>query len=322
VADPRYRILSLDGGGIRGVMTAFWLEKLERELGGRLADHFDLVAGTSTGAILACAVSAGIPASRIVDLYHSKGQNVFPPRLRRWASRSWRLLTDGPSAPRYDGKGLEGELRRIFRTRKFGRLRIRPTLVTSYNTLEREALVFKNTKPEHASLDVWRICMASTAAPTYFPGHVVRLGRRRVPLIDGGVVANNPTACAIAEAVNQQAGRADRVPLEAFIVASFGTGAVTRPIEIRDTAEWGAVEWAIPVIGVLFDGAGDAVDYVARRLVSRDRYFRFQTELTVASDDMDDASPENVNRLLNEAARHLGTEDGEEKMRRLAALIA
>lgn len=317
----RYRILSLDGGGIRGIMTAVWLDRLERELGAPIADHFDLVAGTSTGAILACAVSAGIPASRLVDLYHERGRNVFPPRVSRWASRGWRLLTDGPSAPRYDGQGLERELKKLFRTRKFGRLRVRPTLVTSYNTLEREALIFKNTKREHAGLDVWQVCMASAAAPMYFPSHVLRLGRRRAPLIDGGIVANNPTACAIAEAVGRQGGQADAVPLDAFVVASFGTGSVTRPIEIRDTQEWGALEWAIPIIGVLFDGAGDAVDYIARRLVARDRYFRFQTALTIASDDMDDASPENVNRLLGEAARHLDSEDGEEKIRRLAGLL-
>jgi patatin-like phospholipase/acyl hydrolase len=164
--------------------------------------------------------------------------------------------------------------------------------------------------------------MASAAAPTYFPGHVMKIGRRRAPLVDGGVVANNPTACAIAEGVDRQAGREGSVPLGSFVVASFGTGTVTRPIEIADIREWGALEWAVPIIGVLFDGAGDAVDYIARHLIDRERYFRFQTELTVASDDMDDASPENVNRLLSGAARHLDVEGGEDRIRDLARAIA
>ena len=320
----RYRILSLDGVGIRGIMSAVWLNHLEKRLGGRVRDHFDLVAGTSTGAIMACAVSAGIRIDSIIDLYKRRGRNVFPKGLRLWASRGWRTFTDGPSAPKYDGEGLEAELKRVFRTRKFGNLKIRPTLVTSYNTLQREALIFKNTKKEHANLDVWQICKSSASAPTYFPAHVLGMGRRRLPLIDGGVVANNPTACAIAEGVNVQGKLPpkQRVPLHDFVVASFGTGAVTRPIEIDDAQEWGALEWAIPLIGVLFDGASDAVDYIAKRLVKKDHYFRFQTELNTADDDMDNADPENINKLLSEAARHLESEGGDENLDRLVRAIA
>ncbi|MCZ6690502.1 MAG: patatin-like phospholipase family protein [Planctomycetota bacterium] len=322
-AKKTYRILSLDGGGIRGIITAVWLNRLEEILGGRLRNHFDLVAGTSTGSILACAVSAGIDTGKVIDLYQSHGRDVFPGRARRWLSRLSRVFTEGPSAPKYDGKGLQNELKRLFKTLTFGQLKIKPTLVTAYNTLERQAVVLKNTTKRFQSIPVWEVCKASSAAPTFFPAHILRIRRRKAPLIDGGVVANNPTACAIAEAAKIQAKRVEnkQVPMDRFVVASFGTGAVTRPIEIEDVLEWGALEWAIPIIDVLFDGASDAVDYIASKLTSENRYYRFQTQLSSAYDDMDNAEKTNINALLSTAARHLSAEGGEAKLEKLAKAL-
>ena len=102
----RFRILSCDGGGIRGLLSAVWLSRLEKKLGGPLRDYFDLAAGTSTGSILACAVSLGIPAEKIVNMYLERSKEVFPPFEARIWERVQRTFTDGLSAPRYDGKGL------------------------------------------------------------------------------------------------------------------------------------------------------------------------------------------------------------------------
>lgn len=311
-----YRVLSLDGGGIRGLITAVWLKKLEERLNGPLYEHFDLIAGTSTGAILACGVSKGLSAARIIALYRDQGKTVFPGAASRLWSRATRLFTEGASAPKYDGKGLEAVLKEVFHTTQFQSLKIKPTLITSYDTLGREPVVFKNHRGEYSNLRVWEICKASSSAPTYFPGHVMQLGGADVPLIDGGVVANNPTACAIAEAKRFNRDRTDGIKFDVddFLIASFGTGEATRRIEIRETQEWGAAEWAIPIVDVLFDGSADSVHYIAGQLLKPENYFRFQVTLTDAYDDMDNADRTNLNALIRIAEQYLASGVGKQRL--------
>ena len=324
--DQRYRILSLDGGGIRGVVTAVWLARLEELVGAPLHRCFDLIAGTSTGSILGCGIAKGVPAREIVELYVERGGEVFPGRARRLWGRFGRVWEEGLSMPRYEDDGLAKVLKAVFGRTTFGALKVRPVLVTTYDTLNRQARVLKNTRARYRALPVWEVCKASASAPTYFPAHVMRLGRARVPLIDGGVVANNPAACALAEAMRIQrerpAGR--RVPVERFVLASFGTGQSTRPIDEESARTWGAVEWAMggAIIDVLFDGACDAVDYIVRHMLPEDGHFRFQTRLDEAFDDMDDASRTNVNALVAAAERHLTEEGGEARLQALAERIA
>lgn len=324
VAQP-YRVVSIDGGGIRGVITAVWLTRLEDRLGGPVRKHADLLAGTSTGAILACALSAGTPASRIVDLYCKYGREVFPGLSSRLWSRASRLFSDGPSAPKYDGKGLDRVLKRQFGTKTtFGELKT-PTMVTAYNTLDRVPVVFKNFKRndthDHKKLKVWEIVRASASAPTFFPAKVIKIGASRKPLIDGGVVANNPTACAVAEAVRRSPGRRASCAIDGLHVVSFGTGEATRPIPIRSAQEWGTLEWAVPVISVLMDGAADATDYIVRHIVPDKQYVRMQTPLSRGYDDMDDASETNINALISLAESYLDSRAGSRALDKAARLL-
>lgn len=324
--DRPYRVVSIDGGGIRGVITAVWLMRLEDRLGGPLYKHADLLAGTSTGAILACALSAGIPASRIVELYQRYGREVFPGLSSRLWSRASRLFSDGPSAPKYDGKGLDRVLQRQFGAKTtFGALKT-PTMVTAYNTLDRAPVVFKNFKRNdthgHKKLKVWEIVRASASAPTFFPAKVIKIGSSRKPLIDGGVVANNPTACAVAEAVRRSPGRRAHCPIDGLHVISFGTGEVTRPISIRSAQEWGTLEWAVPVISVLMDGAADATDYIVKHIIPDSQYVRMQTPLSHGYDDMDDASETNINALISLAETYLDSRAGSRALDKATMLLA
>lgn len=314
----RYRILALDGGGIRGIITAVWLDRLEETLEGPVREHVDLIAGTSTGGILACALANGIPAAKIIQMYRYHGREIFPAPASRMWNRVTRVFTQGISAPKYDDIGLERVLRRQFGDTTFGDLPRKPTvLITSYNTLTREAVVFKNTSKDFANLALWEIAKASSSAPTYFPAHKTRIRGADAPLIDGGVVANNPATCAIAEGIAEKTD----IELKDFVVGAFGTGQTTRPISISEAREWGALEWAIPIIDVLMDGAGDAVDYINSHLISGDRYFRFQTRLDNAYDDMDNASETNINALVNVANHFLTNEGGQERIKRLAKML-
>jgi patatin-like phospholipase/acyl hydrolase len=132
---------------------------------------------------------------------------------------------------------------------------------------------------------------ATAAAPTYF--EPVAVGD--AALIDGGVFAGNPAMCAYAEAVRLW-------PAEPITVVSLGTGSQTRPIPLAQARGWGVLEWARPIIDVVFDGSSDAVDYQLEHVLG-ERYVRLQTRLDIANDDMDDASPVNIAALEAEAQR-------------------
>lgn len=311
------RILSLDGGGIRGLVSCLWLAGVEDALqkAGKpgLLKHFDLLAGSSTGAMIACGLAAGLSPSAIADLYREQRHVIFPGIAGRLWSRVGRTFTEGWSAPKYDASGLEKVLKKVFGKTTLGQLKV-PLLVTSYDTIARKPVMFKNFKAAHRDLPVWEVCRASSAAPTYFPAHGMRVEGRACALIDGGVVANSPTACAVAEALRKDA-RVDNS--RDLVVLSIGTGERTRSISLRQAQEWGALEWAIPIIDVLFDGNTDSVDYIARQLVG-DGYFRMQAELLVGLDDVDDTSSTNVRALETLAAEYLRQAATRKK---LAALV-
>jgi len=316
-----YRILSLDGGGIRGLITAIWLNRLEeevsRKLGGPLWKQFDLVAGTSTGAILACAVANEIDTQRIVDLYTNEGRKVFPfPRLLV------RLFW----GPKYSGKGLENALEAVFEHTRFGDLKVKPTLVTAYDTFTGRPVIFKSDRSRHEAILVRDICRASSAAPTYFPPHSLKIRGAKVPLIDGGVVANNPTACAIAEAVrrNRPDGRegASGDILKRLVVASFGTGDVLRRITKDEAKKWGAFRWARPIIDVLFGGSSAAVDYIAGQLLEEENFFRFQIPLDSQYQSMDNAAARNIDVLTHLASHYIDSGDGRRKLEKLVERLA
>lgn len=298
------RILTLDGGGIRGLVSAVWLDALQRRLHaagkGRIDEHFDLVAGSSTGSLIAMGLAIGMAPADIARWYESFGDDVFPGAAQRLWSRVTRSFGQGLSAPRYSPRGLERVLRRVFGARTLGSASPR-AMAIAYDTLSRNPLFFKSFKPEHADIPLWEVCRAATAAPTYFPAHLATIEGRRRALIDGGVVANNPTACALAEAVRLNGDAS----LDGIVVLSVGTGQTTRPISEREATGWGALEWAIPIIDVLFDGSADSVHYIAGQLLGEGHYFRLQAPLKRGYDDFDNVDPTNLAALRRTAEAHL-----------------
>lgn len=301
------RILSLDGGGIRGLVTSLWLRAAEDALAraGKpgLRNNFDLIAGTSSGALIACGMAVGLGPDKIMGLFRDQRDRIFPGLAERLWSRAGRVFTQGPSAPRYSGQGLDEVLQEIFGKTTLGQLDAK-VMITSYDTISRTPIVFKSFEPRHQDLLVWEVCRATASAPTYFPAHGMGVDGRERSLIDGGVVANNPTALAIAEALRRDSGVSQCSEL---LVLSVGSGARNRPISLKSAREWGALEWAVPIIDVLFDGNSDSVDYIARQLVGAG-YFRMQTALLAGLDDLDDTSAGNLAALEKLAGDYLARE--------------
>ena len=305
------KILSLDGGGIRGVIPASVLAYIEERTGRRVADMFDLVAGTSTGGLLALGLTKpnaeGGPAytaRQMVELYEREGMRIFHRDLWYRAAALENLLDH-----KYPSQGIEGVLARYFGDARLSDA-LTDVLVTSYEIERRTPFFFRRSRAlAHAGWD-WLMrdaARATSAAPTYFePARIqVPEGDEYFALVDGGVFANNPAMCAYAEA------RTLWPEEESFIVVSLGTGQLTRPILHDDAKNWGLARWAQPILGVVFDGVSDTVDYQLADLC-RDKktrlsnYSRFQIELNEGSDDMDDSSRGNlrVMKLLAEDLIH------------------
>ena len=294
------KVLSIDGGGIRGLIPALVLAEIERRTGRPTAELFDLIAGTSTGGILACGLTRPGPdgrpmhsAEELAELYRTEGPKIFDRSLLKRLASAEGLVDE-----RYD----DGALNRALAT-YLGDARLRDALtdvlITAYDIHGRFAFFFRSsrarTSDEH-DFSMAEAARATSAAPSYFePVEVTdAAGARTYPLIDGGVFAVNPAMCAYADVVGSGA--------DVGVIAALGTGAQTRTYEFEDVQGWGGLEWVRPLIDIVFDGVADTTDFQAATL-SRGRYRRLQAELRYASDALDDASQANLRRLEGDAER-------------------
>jgi patatin-like phospholipase/acyl hydrolase len=296
------RVLALDGGGIRGIIPAVVLAEIERVAGRPACRLFDLIAGTSTGGILACALTvpdaSGEPrhtAEELVGLYRTQGPGIFARSLWQRIGSAEGLLDE-----KHDDDGLERALATYLDGAKLSDALTR-ILVTSYDLEAREPFFFKSWRTDEPGRDflMTTVARSTAAAPTYFEpelAHPLDGGPPRA-LVDGGVFATNPGMCAYAEAQRLQPG--DRTT-----VLSLGTGQLTMPIAFTAARGWGLLEWVRPLIDVVFDGVADTVEYQLGQVLADGDHTRLQTTLDRASDALDDASARNL-ALLEEQARDL-----------------
>ena len=292
--DKPYRILSLHGGGIRGLVPALVLAGLEAETGKRITDLFDLVVGTSTGGILALALTAENPptAEELVGLYEKEGGRIFDRSF--WRRLPGHALLD----EKYSAKGLVEVLEEYLGEDSLLSDATTDVLVTSYALERRMPFLFKSTKAQDPAtkkthdFKLWEVGRATSAAPTFFEPHRLEgTDGNYYSLADGGVFANNPAMCALAEALGTGNPPGD------IVMLSIGTGEHTRPIPHEDSVGWGLAEWAVPIIGVMMDGVSDTVHYQVSHILGEDCYLRIQGKLTDAMDDMDNASRTNIRAL-------------------------
>jgi uncharacterized protein len=286
------RVLAIDGGGIRGLIPAIVLTELERRAGRRTFELFDLIAGTSTGGILACALCApdSLPASELVKLYEEEGPEIFDRSLFQRIKSAEGLLDE-----KYDDAALDRALERFLEHKRLSET-VPDLIVPAYDTALPGPYFFKTSKaketPETDDFPLSVVARATSAAPTYFEP----VGTGDKALVDGGVFATNPAMCALAEVLNR-----DELRPRDVVLLSLGTGQRTHKRDFEEIKDWGLAAWARPILEVVFDGVSDAVDYQLERVLTRERYWRLQVELTLASDDLDDATEENLQKLRRQA---------------------
>lgn len=262
--EPEFRILALDGGGIRGIFTASFLSAIEGLSRGRIADFFDLIVGTSTGGIIALALGFGLPAGMILDLYLEAGREIFH-RPRRLGM----LLR-----PKYGHGPLRRILREIFGDRVINDV-VTPVCVTSYELTNSYPRIWKDDHAEE-SLDggespAWKVALATSSAPIYFPGTTVVPGDSHV---DGGLFANNPVLVGLTEAV-----RYFHMPLRTIRVLSVGAGERAERIPHERAARMGVWQWKTAMYEHMLIAQARSAHEIARRLLDPGQYERVNVPL-------------------------------------------
>lgn len=287
------QVLALDGGGAKALFTINVLARLEQDLGVRIVDSFDLIAGTSAGGILALSLGAGLTPAEIADRYESMTASVFPPNRRSVTAWPRRLRR-----PQYDNEALVAALRDVFEDRLLGES-AKPLVVPSWDTRTGEVHLFKT--PHHSRLTRdWRVPMrdvarATSAAPTFFaPAEV-----DDQHLIDGGIWANNPSVVAIAEAVSMFAA-----PLEQIKVLNIGTTDTLGALP-NSVLAGGLKAWLPHVLPLLMRAGSKGGEGVAEHLIGPLNYSRFDVVVPDGTFTLDTARTADLKSLASAAARRL-----------------
>lgn len=244
--NSRYRVLSLDGGGARGIFTASFLHQLEKHVGA-LQDRFDLVVGTSTGGIIAVGLGKGLNMGEILALYNKEIPNIFERPL------SWKIKTGwGILGPKYDNNNLARIIRKYIGNSYIDEAKVR-FITTSYNTDNSDVILIDSKDNTHWGFD--DAAISTACAPTYFPSYR--------GMIDGGVYASNPVLIGLIEGI--KAGYS----LQDIAILNVGTGYSERGY---NTSSWGKKQWVFtnggsPILNVMFDGVSEKDSYIAGKLL-------------------------------------------------------
>ncbi len=259
-----FQILSLDGGGIRGIFSAAVLAAMESDLNIKVVDHFDLIAGTSTGGIIALALGLGLSPVEILEFYLKDGPVIFG---NPWGMRSLRRLFRS----KFSEDPLVAALKRVFGEKRFGDSSKR-LIIPSYNLGEDDVYNFRTAHHERLRRDyrvaAWKVAQATAAAPTYFPASQEV---DQVRLIDGGVWANNPTMVAYIEAVGTLGISSNQIR-----ILNLGTCDEIK-VHKRGLDRGGMLRWSGTAVDVVFRGQTLAAVNHVRFLIGKENLVRIDS---------------------------------------------
>lgn len=296
------RILCIDGGGMRGIIPATFLQKLEELTGKGIADLFDIAVGTSTGSILS--VGLNVPSTEdptkprytaldFVHMYQNLGSSIF-----HEDKKLFKIL-DGVTHPTYDPVGYEKILSDYFGESTLADL-LSEVAVPSIELEDMRMHIFSKAKAKKSDSDnyhVRNVIRAATAAPTYFPSaRVSNVGSDFTgTFLDAGVSTNNPGLLALAETSTLSETRP-------CIFVSLGTGQIKKPLDVVKASNWGELEW----IKCIFDLQSDAqASYTEETVIEMlsgkpdSSYHRYQIDLHDLPQNMDDTKKDDLQKLCD-----------------------
>ena len=297
--DKKFRILSIDGGGLRGLVPLLILKEIEKITGKKIYELFDLIVGTSTGGIVACGLTATkdgktplLSIDKLIELYTTKGSVIFPYKDNIFTK------INSVFNPKFCPDGLDKSLKEYF-----GELRLsntlKPIIATSYDIRNNEVIMFKSRKSNEVGYNslIKDVCRATSAAPTYLPSYEMSFAGKQRTCIDGGVFINNPALAAVSDVIRNGYGFED-LDVDNISLLSLGTGIYTENIGVKNTKSWGLKDWVKPITDVMSQATSKVVDYECNELL--DTYLRIQVTIDDENkSDMSDSRIETTNYLIN-----------------------
>lgn len=330
----KVRILSLDGGGIRGIIPATIVVEIENRLQkhplgnpeARIGDYFDLIAGTSTGGILtALYLTPGkdnrprFSASEALDLYLINGAQIFQMEFLQRTAKLYVLFNE-----MYPKKFIEALLESYFEDQMLSEL-LKPCLITSYDIRNRRGHFFSSVDAKRKPIYNYKlkdVCRATSAAPTYFePARFSSDQGTDYTLVDGGVFVNNPALAAYSEARSLDFSKiiGPDKPKEPsakdMLMISIGTGCVVKPYKWDEIKNAGLISWLPIVIDVMMSGNSESVHYHLTKMygtlkaANQNDYIRLEPNLADASSEMDEVNPQNLINLHNAGLQYIAEND-------------
>lgn len=294
-------VLAIDGGGIRGVIPAEILVHVERKLQSltrskiKLGEHFDLIVGTSTGAILTGIYTipdeygkAKYSSQDALDLYINHGGEIFKKNICR------QILTiGGYFGVKYKDTAMMKYYRKYFGNHLIGEASTN-IMLTSVDMYNRNLFLFKSYKKDKAKYSFVDAIRSSSAAPSYIKPNKIYYKGNELCLTDGGLAINNPSISAYIEAI-KLFPKAKNINL-----LSIGTGKNEKPYKYDKVKKWGKLFWFMPLVDVILSSTSEAAEYQANLLYQSDcsgEYLRIDTDIKFAEPTLDNASDENLENL-------------------------
>lgn len=297
----QFRILTIDGGGLKGVFAASFLAELEATLGEPLVDYFDLISGTSTGGIIALGLGMGLSAAEILSFYETHGPKIFAGaglgKFRQW------------TFAKYSSQPLKEALEEVFGDRLLGESKTR-LIIPSLNLETGEVHVFKTAHHPRFVRDhkerVLDVALATAAAPTYFPAHHLDSG---TPLIDGGMWANNPMGVAAVEALGVLDWPKGSIKL-------LGVGCTTPITSTRESGHRGRgkLYWATRVADTFMAGQSSSAIGTAQLLLGHDNVHRVSPNVSASMYKLDGVAQ-------IKSLRGLGASEARKEFPRVSAMF-
>jgi len=329
--NSKYKILAIDGGGIRGIIPAMVLAEIEKRTQKPIFQLFDVIAGTSSGGILALGLTkpplpskqsdnlsaVQYSAKDLLEIFVEYGAEIF---YEPFFEKILGQIEDIFVQPKYSSEGREEILKQYFGDSPLEN-NLKEVFVTSYDIEQRIPIFFTNKpeKQETESRKFRKLCkgltltdaaLATSATPTYFaPHHVPTCDNPNgyYTLVDGGLFANNPAHLAIMEAQISRKQQKQVMNMDDILLVSLGTGSLTSVYPYNDVKNWGLLQWSRPLLNMVFDGGSEVVAGELERLFesnnseTKSSYYRFQTFLKSELEAIDNPKPENIRELQSVA---------------------
>lgn len=318
----KVRILSLDGGGVRGIIPAVILEHIEEQIieitknpDARISDYLDFCAGTSTGSIIAAMINVPLPNGRpaykmsdIVNSYMTLTDKVFKKSLWQNIKTVWGLLH-----PKYTSKEINEELAIVLKDWTMDDM-INPCAFQAYDIYKRRPNIYTSADLDmkYANYKVKHIVKGSTSIPAFFKPTFFKTNDDVDTLVDGGLFANNPSLVSYIEAGKTPSILANfkKVTPKNTLLLSFGTGqADLTHYSYKKTKRWGMVRWLIPILNIVLQGMSEVTTYETIKLFeasnAKKNYIRINPEIKLGKASGTDASKVNMENLMQDAKLYI-----------------